>query len=126
MNGTFPILVSLVGLAVAGIGLFGVVAPAHLRRLLDNWRVVTSLPVTLIVRILCGCIFVIGSEDCRFPTVVRFIGFLEFGGAAVLLRLGAGRLERFVEWWLQCRSSFVRSWCLGALGLGIGIVYAGA
>ena len=125
MNGTFPIFVSLVGLAVAGIGLFGVVAPANLRRLLRNWRVTTRLPVTFAVRILCGSIFVIAAPDCRLPTVVRLIGFLEFGSAAVLLGLGAGRLERFVEWWLQRRSSFVRYWCLGAFALGVVLVYAG-
>lgn len=126
MDGTFPILVSLAGLAVAGIGVFGVVAPANLKRLLERWRVMTSLPVTLVIRILFGCIFVIAAPDCRLPTVVRLIGFLEFAGAAVLLGLGSARLVRFVEWWLQQSSSFVRQWCLGACGLGLLLVYGGA
>jgi len=126
MNAILPILVSLAGLAVAGIGLFGVAAPTHLTRLLGNWRVITSLPMTLAIRIVFGSIFVIASPDCRLPTLVRLIGFLEFGGAAALLGLGTGRLERFVDWWLQRSSSFVRYWCLGATALGIFILYAGA
>jgi hypothetical protein len=126
MDATLPVLVSLAGVAVAGIGLSGVLAPETLRRLLANWRVVTSLPVTVVIRILFGFLFVLAASHCRLPTVVRLIGFLEFAGAAVLLGLGSGRLERFVEWWLQRPSSFVRSWCLGASGLGILLVYGGA
>jgi len=126
MNASLPILVSLVGLAVAGIGLLGVTAPTNLTRLLGNWRVLAGLPVTFAVRIVFGSIFVIAAPDCRLPTLVRLIGFLEFGGAAVLLGLGAARLERFVEWWLQRSSSFVRYWCLGAFTLGMVILYAGA
>jgi hypothetical protein len=57
--------------------------------------------------------------------LVCLIGFLEFGGAVALLALGAGRLERFVDWWLQRPSSFVRYWCLGAFALGMVILYAG-
>ena len=126
MNATFPILVSLTGLAVSGIGLFGVVAPANLKRLLGDWRVMTRLPVTVAIRILFGCIFVIAATDCRLLTAVRLIGFLEFASAAVLLGLGAQRLERFVEWWLQRPSSFVRYWCLNGSALGILLIYSGA
>jgi hypothetical protein len=126
MNVSLPILVSLAGLAIAGIGLLGVTAPTNLTRLLSNWRVATRLPVTFALRIVFGSIFVIAAPDCRLPTLVRLIGFLEFGGAAVLLGLGVGRLERFVEWWLQRPSSFVRYWCLGAFALGVVLLYAGA
>jgi hypothetical protein len=126
MDATLPIAVSLAGLAVAGIGFFGVAAPAHLKRLLEGWRFMTSLPVTLVIRILFGCLFVFAAPGCRLPAVVRLIGFLEFAGAAVLLALGAGRLERFVDWWLQRPSPFVRYWCLGASGLGVLLVYGGA
>lgn len=126
MDATLAIPVSLAGLAVAGIGLFGVFVPDTLRRLLRDWRVMTSLRVTVLIRILFGCIFVVAASDCRLPTLVRLIGFLEFASAAMLLALGARRLERFVEWWLQRPSSFVRYWCLGAFGLGLLLVYGGA
>jgi hypothetical protein len=126
VNATLPVLVSLAGLAVAGIGLLGVAAPTHLTRILGSWRVLTGFPVTFVLRIVFGSIFVVAAPDCRLPTLVRVIGFLEFGGAALLLGLGAGRLDRFVEWWLQRPSSFVRCWCLGAFALGISLAYAGA
>ena len=126
MEVAWPVLVSLVGVAVAGVGLLGVAAPTNLTRLLGNWRVVTKLPVTLALRIVFGALFVSAAPECRLPTLVCLIGFLEFGGAVVLLGLGAGRLERFVEWWLQRPSSFVRFWCLAPLALGIVLFYAGA
>ena len=126
MNESLPVLVSLVGLAVAGIGLIGVVVPTKLRALLDSQRVLTGFPVTVAARIFTGSIFVIAAQGCRIPTLVCLIGLLEFGGAAVLIVLGGGRLARFVEWWLQRSASFVRTWCLGALTLGTILVYAGA
>ncbi len=126
MNANLSVLVSLAGLGVAGIGLLGVAAPTKLTRLLGNWRVLIGFPVTLALRIVFGVIFVIAAPDCRLPALVRLVGFLEFGGAVVLLGLGAGRLERFGEWWLQRPSSFVRYWCLAAFAFGIVLLYAGA
>jgi hypothetical protein len=126
MNEILPLLVSLIGLAVAGIGLLGVVAPAMLVGLLDSHRLLIGLPMTLVVRIVAGSIFVIAAPDCRAPILVRTIGILEFGGAAALIGLGSGRLGRFVEWWLQRPPSFVRFWCLGALALGVVLLCAGA
>jgi hypothetical protein len=126
MNAIFPVLVSLAGLATAGIGLFGVAAPTVLKRLLVDWRVMTSLPVTVAIRIIFGLVFVIGAPDCRLPMVIRVIGIVEFASAVMLFGLGAARLERFVEWWLERPSFFVRYWCLGATGLGIVIIYGGA
>jgi hypothetical protein len=125
MEATLPTLVSLFGFAVAGIGLFGDAAPAELKRVLGDWRALTTLPVTLAIRILFGCIFVIAAPHCRLPQVVRVIGLAEFASALMLLATGARRLERFVEWWLQRPSSFVRYWCLGASALGMLLVYAG-
>jgi hypothetical protein len=126
MNESLPVLVSLVGLTVAGIGLIGVVAPTKLSAFLDSQRVLTGLPVTIAVRIVTGSIFLIAAQGCRLPTLVCLIGLLEFGGAAILVVLRGRPLARFVEWWLQRSASFIRYWCLGALTLGTILVYAGA
>jgi len=127
MNQSWAILVSLCGLAIGGVGLLGVVAPTILTRVLSSWRVVIRLPVTLAIRIIFGSIFVIAAPDCRLPAVVSFIGWFEFGFALVLLGLGAGRLDRFGDWWLQQPPSFVRRWCLlGGTPIGVVLVYAGA
>jgi hypothetical protein len=126
MSEGLPVLVSLVGLAVAAIGLLGIVAPTRLTRILSRQRILTGLPVTLTVRFVTGTIFVVAAPDCRAPTLVRLIGLLEFGGAAGLLGLGGERLGRFVEWWLARSSSFVRYWSFGALTLGALILYSGA
>lgn len=120
-----PVLVSLAGIAVAVIGLGGVAAPRTLTRILGDWRMLTGLPVTFTLRMVFGFVFVVAAPDCRLPSLVRLVGFVEFGGAAGLLVLGAGRLERFVRWWLQRPNSFVRSWCLAAVALGILLLCAG-
>jgi hypothetical protein len=127
MNPSSAILVSLCGLAIGGVGLLGVVAPTVLTRLLSSWRVVIRLPVTFALRIIFGSIFVTGAPDCRLPALVSLLGWFEFAGALVLLGLGAGRLDRFGDWWLQQPPSFVRRWCLlGGTPIGVFLVYAGA
>lgn len=126
MNACLPYFVSLTGLVVLGVGLFGVVAPTNLVRVLADSRVVTRLPVTITIRLVVGTLFVMAAPVCRLPALVRLIGVLEFAGAAVLLGLGAGRLERFVVWWLERSPAFVRGWCLCAFAFGTVLVYAGA
>lgn len=119
-------MVSLLGLAVAAIGLLGLTAPAALIDLLARWRVLTRLPVTLGVRVGLGFFFLGAASHCRLPDLVRVVGVLELVGAAVLLVAGPGRLQRFVAWWLQRPFAFIRCWCSAALAFGILLVYAGA
>jgi hypothetical protein len=118
--------VVLSGLAVAAIGLLGLVLPRRLVEILARFRFLTGLPVTVGVRLGFGALFVAAAPACRLPECVRLIGFLELAGGLVLIALGAERLRRFVEWWLARTPSFVRCWCLAAVVFGIALAYAGA
>ena len=117
--------VSLLGLAVAGVGLFGLALPGRLTGLIGRWRVLTRLPVTVLLRIASASVFLAGAPQCRLPDLVRLVGILEVAGALALLTLGAARLQRFVEWWLEREPRFVRGWCCGALAFGALLAYAG-
>jgi len=118
--------VSLVGVAVAGVGLLGLISPVRLMGLVARRRALTRLPVTLSLRIGFAILFLAGAPHCRLPNLVRGVGILEVAGALTLLALGSARLQRFVEWWLQRPASFVRSWGCGALAFGSLLAYAGA
>jgi hypothetical protein len=119
-------IVSLAGVAVAAIGLLGAAAPGQLTKLLAGWRGLTALPVTVVLRVGFGTLFLVAAPHCRLPDFVRMIGVLEFAGAAVLLVLGPARLHGFVAWWLERRPLFIRAWCSAALAFGVLLVYAGA
>jgi hypothetical protein len=123
---SLAIIVSLAGVAVAAIGLLGVAAPGQLTHLLAGWRGLTSLPVTVALRLGFGALFLLAAPYCRLPDFVGVIGVLEFAGAAVLLALGSARLHRFVAWWLGRPALFVRAWCSAALAFGLLLAYAGA
>lgn len=123
---TLAVAVSIVGLAVAAIGLLGVVAPAALTNLLTRWRVLIQLPVTLGLRLAFGLLFLVAAPHCRLPELVRVVGIVELVGAAILLAAGPELLQRFSTWWLQQSPAFVRYWCSGALSFGILLAYAGA
>lgn len=118
--------VSLVGVAVAGVGLLGLASPVRLESLVARWRVLTRLPVTVSLRIGFAILFLSAAPLCRLPDLVRLVGILEVAGALTLLVLGSARLQRFVEWWLEQPPAFVRSWGCGALAFGGLLAYAGA
>ena len=118
--------VSLVGIAVAGVGLLGLISPVRLQGLVARWRVLTRLPVTASLRIGFAILFLAGAPQCRLPNLVRLVGILEVAGALTLLALGSARLQRFVAWWLEQPLTFARRWCSAALLFGLSLVYAGA
>ena len=126
LDASSAVIVSLAGAAVAAIGLLGLAAPTQLTNLLARWRILTGLRMTFGLRIGFGTLFLFAAPHCRLPDLVRLLGVLELSGAAVLLVLGAARLQRFVEWWLERSLSFVRSWCLAVFTFGILLVRAGA
>ncbi len=126
MDANLAVAVSLAGIAVAAIGLLGIVAPIQLTKLIANRRILTGLPMTFGLRVGFGTLFLFAAPYCRLPDLVRLLGVLELSGAAVLLVLGAARLQRFVEWWLERPSAFVRSWCLAVVTFGMLLVSAGA
>jgi hypothetical protein len=120
------VIVSLAGIAVAAIGLLGVVAPGQLTLLIGSWRILTWLPVTAALRVGLGILFLAAASSCRVPDLVRAVGILEFAGATGLLVLGSERLRRFVAWWLSRPPLFIRCWCLTAIAFGILLAYSGA
>ncbi len=126
LGANLAVVVSLAGIAVAAIGLLGLAAPIQLTKLLANWHILTGLPITFGLRIGFGTLFLFAAPYCRLPDLVRLLGVLELLWAAVLMVLGAARLQRFVEWWLKRPLSFVRSWCLAVVTFGILLVSAGA
>ena len=120
------VMVSLVGLAVAAIGLFGIAAPAALTDFLARRRVLTQLPVTLGMRVILGNFFLVAARDCLWPRFVGVVGILELVAGVALLVAGRKPLESFVTWWLRQSPAFVRCWCAGALAFGILLAYSGA
>ena len=66
------VLVSLAGIAVAGIGLLGVAAPNQLASLLARWRVLIGLSVTLALRLGFGALFVVTAPSRHKNVVTCF------------------------------------------------------
>jgi len=116
--------VSLVGLFVLAVGAVGFSAPKTLKTVLTARPMLTTLPVTVTLRLLFGAIFLLGAHDCRLPGIIRIVAAVELTSAAVLLATGEQRFGRFVAWWLARPPTFVRLWCLAALTFGVVVIYA--
>ena len=118
-------IVALLGIAVAAMGLLGVVRPGDLMRIVENvWATRTGFHVAIAVRLALGAVLIAAAPDCRFPVAVRVIGVISVVGAAVVAVMGRERLRAFVRWWMAFPAGIIRSWAAFAFAFGAFLVYA--
>lgn len=120
------LVVSLIGAAIAAIGLLGVVYPTRLMERIDRWQPAGRLWVGVAVRLVVGIVFVLAADGCRMPQLVRVVGVIAIVAAVVLALLGPARFETFVRWWLGLPAAFTRIWAAVAVAFGGLLLYAGA
>jgi len=119
-------VVSLLGAAIAAIGLFGAVSPARMIGLITRLELASRLWIAVVARLVIGALFVLAAEGCRMPQLVRVVGVIAIVAAVVLALLGPRRFEAFVGWWLRRPTSFIRGGGAVAVAFGALLIYAGA
>jgi hypothetical protein len=119
-------VVSLLGAAIAAIGLLGAVSPARMIGLITRLEPASRLWLAVGTRLIIGVLFVLAAEGCRMPQLVRVVGAIAIVAAVALALLGPRRFEAFVGWWLRRPASFIRSWAAVAVAFGALLIYAGA
>ena len=119
------LIVALFGIAVAAMGLVGVVRPSDLIRFIENaWRTKTVFYVAIASRLALGAVLIAAASDCRFPLAIRVIGVISLVGAAAVALMGHERLRAFVQWWIEAPAGFIRGWAAVAFAFGAFLVYA--
>jgi hypothetical protein len=119
-------LVVLIGATIAALGVFGVARPHALFALVSGWRPGVLLATAAGVRVMLGVIFLLAAPRCRFPRTIRALGFVALGTAAVVLVLGALRLEAIVQWWFSQPGPFVECMYAATVLFGGFLVYSGS
>jgi hypothetical protein len=119
-------VVSLLGAAIAAIGLLGAVSPARMIGLITRLQPASRLWLAVGARLVIGVVFVLAADGCRMPQLVRVVGVIAIVAAAALALLGPRRFEAFVGWWLRRPASMIRSWAAVAVAFGALLIYAGA
>ncbi|NNG17902.1 MAG: hypothetical protein HKM89_15610 [Gemmatimonadales bacterium] len=118
------ILVSLVGLALVLVGVFGTVSPDRLADTVRAWSVRGRFLTVVIVRLVIGVTFILAAPETRFPTAILVLGVLVLVAAVALMFAGSKRVDALIQWWFRQSKGFTRSGSMLVAVLGGALVYA--
>jgi hypothetical protein len=120
-----PALVALAfALAVAALGLWGVVAPRALLGFVARTSSTAGLAWAVALRVAFGASLLAAASTSRSPQALRVLGALTLASAAALPFFGAAGRARLVAWWSQRSSTFVRTWAAAAAAFGLFVAWA--
>jgi hypothetical protein len=115
----------LFGVLVTALGAVGLARPVALISLVERpWQTRAGLLLAVAVRVVLGVALLVAAPDSRFPATLRALGGLSLLAAVALPLVGFERLRRFVQWWAERPSGFVRAWSAAALLFGVFVVVA--
>ena len=119
------VIVGLFGAAIVGLGVFGFVRPKGLVGWArSTWESRSGLHLAIVIRVVLGLLLLATASESRFPQTFRVLGWISLIAAVISPLIGIARLRRFVKWWADKPSAFIRTWSLTALGFGAFLVYA--
>ena len=117
------IIIICFGIAVALLGLIGIIMPERFRKLLGAWRSQPRFLFAVIVRLAFGSLLLAAAAELRFPLAMKILGGVSILAAFVLLLLGRDRLDRLVAWWLRLPDEFLRVSTLFVIIFGVFLIY---
>jgi hypothetical protein len=116
-------VVVAMGLAIAAIGLLGVVSPERLLGLVRAVQTPSGLYVAAAVRLLLGVALWLAAPGSRAPELFRGLGAFVFLAGVATPFFGLPRYRKLLEWWQARGAAFTRVWALVACAFGLCIVY---
>ena len=119
------VIISVFGVLIAGMSLWGLYRPQAVVRLVR--RVATSrfgLPFAVSVRVLLGFALIFAASSTPFPQVVFALGVLALIAAIILLIMGMDRINRLVEWFASASATTLRAAFVFGAAFGGFLLYA--
>lgn len=118
------VVATVMSLAVAGLGVLGVVAPTVL---LEFGRSLLSPPAlywVAAVRIVFGALLILVARESRLPRTLRVIGILIVVAGLLTPLFGTERFGEVLAWFSGRASFLVRAIALVPFVIGLFFVYA--
>ena len=112
------IAVKIFGVFIIGAGIGLLINPASMKQFIVFWGKGKRLYLAALIRVVMGTIFILVSEQSRWPEFLFVFGMLMFAGAASIVALGLERAKRVIYWWGKRSSAFL--WFMGLVVLVIG------
>jgi hypothetical protein len=117
-------IVVLFGIAILGMGMYGLVQPAGMIDFVKSvWKSPAALPFAVGIRVVLGVALLVAAPDCRHPDAARVLGVIALVAAAGGLVMGRAGLAAFVGWFVDRPAEFVRAWTVFAIAFGGFLVY---
>ena len=114
----------IIGLAVAGLGCVGLVAPALLVNFGNSLLTETGLYIVAAVRVAFGLLLLLAARHSRMPRTLRTIGIVIIIAGLITPLLGVERSTSMFNWLSAQGPAFMRVVAIFAIALGALIVYA--
>ncbi len=118
------LVAALFGLLIGVVGALGVASPRRLIAFVSRWQSQRGLYVLAAIRIGFGVALLLAASASRAPDLLRILGVIALVAGVVTPFFGLHRFEALLRWWSRQPSLFLRLWCVIAVGLGAGIVWA--
>ena len=114
----------LIGLAVAGLGCVGLLAPALLLDFGNSLLTETGLYIVAAVRVAFGLLLLFAARLSRMPRTLRAIGIVVIFAGLITPLFGVERSAFMFNWFSNQGSALVRIVAIFAMALGAFILYA--
>jgi hypothetical protein len=118
------IIIALFGLCIAGLAVWGFIAPRSMMdTLLSYWHRPSGIYLAIGVRVVLGILFVLAAADTKWPLLYELLGYFMLVAAAAIAFIGKERLTRFIMWWVNMPLAGVRAWLVVGFAFGLLIFY---
>ena len=118
------LFVKLFGILIILTGIVTLLDKKFLGRLIAFCKEGTRLYWTVALKVLFGVILLLAADKCKLTGVIMILGVIYVGGSAIGLLFGIERLKRYCEWWEKRKPIVHRLWALGAIAIGVLIIYS--
>jgi hypothetical protein len=118
------VAVMMIGVAVAGLGLVGLVAPAQLLDLGRSLLTETGLYVVAAVRVAFGLLLLFAARLSRMPRTLRVLGIVIIVAGLTTPLFGVERSIAMFNWLSAQAPALVRVMATFAIAFGTLVVYA--
>ena len=118
------IIIAVFGALICVAGVVILLAPEKFKSVMNNWTGQPRFLFAVIVRIVIGAILLLEATNLKYTLAVQIIGGISILAAVVLLLVGQGRMDRFIDWLMMKMTDNVMRGCsVIALAFGAFLIY---
>jgi hypothetical protein len=123
MMRALPYVALLIGIALTGMGAFGLAVPEQFEPFVAEAQRLNVFALAAI-RVAIGVILMLAAGASRAPFLLGALGLLIALGGFVTPFMGAPLKQVLLRWWADGSVMAVRAWAGVSLAIGAFIVYA--